>query len=348
MRARPFLAIVAAAALAFTLTDPLSAAKKKKKKDDEPATQTLPVLKDPSLAVSAETEKLSFRVAPLSAKGLLSAQVRDALKFLLRENRGTIVKLRAFVAGTGDMRRVATIVSEVFADKRLPMPALTTIQAGALPLEGAQVVIESVAAEKKAVNPQGVVFLQAMTVEQAQAGLAAQGLAGSRVLRATCYLPSIEAHGQARLTLAAAFPNASLDFVQMQRLPVRGPMTCETVAGLERAPATRVAFHDGSRMVAVGPGRVILTGTQLAFHAQDADVKLAFDRLGRTLEAMQTSYSKVIAAWLYPLAEDVAEKVRARQGDYFPKDRPPVVSSILMEGLPSLDASFAIEVVAVP
>src|SRR5438105_4604195 len=86
--------------------------KKKKKGDEEPITQTLPMLKDPPQAIAAEPGKLIFRVSPLSAKGLLSQQVREALKGLFQENHGApIVKLRAFVAGSGDQRRVQQLVS---------------------------------------------------------------------------------------------------------------------------------------------------------------------------------------------------------------------------------------------
>src|SRR5579864_7677355 len=132
------------------------------KKEKEPETQTLPLPPEPPAAVMAETGKLTFHVSPLSAKGLLTPQVRDALKALERANGGAaLVKLRAFVAGTGDMRRVATIVSEEFSDRKLPLPAVTTIQVGALPMEGAQVVIESIGVEKKTVNPNGLAFFAA-------------------------------------------------------------------------------------------------------------------------------------------------------------------------------------------
>ena len=62
-----------------------AAAQKNKKKTEEPVTQTLPVLKDPPGAVAAETARLVFHVSPLSNKGLLSQQIRDALKALLRD-----------------------------------------------------------------------------------------------------------------------------------------------------------------------------------------------------------------------------------------------------------------------
>lgn len=348
MRLRSFLAYVAAFAVAFSLMTPASGAgkKKKKKEDEEPVTQTLPVLKDPPLAVVAETDRLSFRTAPLTNKGLLSAQVRDSLKFLLKENKGNIVKLRAFVAGTGDMRRFGTIVSELFTEKKVPLPALTTVQVGALPMEGAQVVIEAIVSEKKAVNPQGVALLPALPVDQIQATIGTLGLGGNRVARATCYLPSIETVQKAREQVAAAFPGAVVNMVQMQRLPVAGPMVCETVATLEKAPSKAAESREGGKAMLLAPGKVLITGTQMAFHSADSDVKLAFDRLGRTLEANQASYSNVVAAWIYPLAEDVALKVRGKQGDYLPKERAPIISTVPMEGLPSIDASFAVEVMA--
>src|SRR5580698_22721 len=131
--------------------------KKKKKEDEEPVTQTLPLLKDPPAAAVGETDRLVYRVSPLSNKGLLSPQIREALKVLFQEHHGaSIIKLRAFVAGSGDLRRVQTLVSEVFTERKMPLPALSTIQVGALPMEGAQVVLESVAVEKRPVNPNGL------------------------------------------------------------------------------------------------------------------------------------------------------------------------------------------------
>ena len=69
------------------------------------------------------------------------------------------MKLRAFVAGSGDMRRVQAIVSETFTERRLSLPALSVVQVGGLPLEGAQVVIEATSVGKKEVNPNGLVFI---------------------------------------------------------------------------------------------------------------------------------------------------------------------------------------------
>src|SRR3954454_18613121 len=88
----------------------LWSAPKKKKKNEEDVTQTLDEPKDPPLATIADSTRLTFFVSPLSARGLLSQQTRDALKSLLGQAHGSqIVKVRAFVAGSGDLRRVPAV-----------------------------------------------------------------------------------------------------------------------------------------------------------------------------------------------------------------------------------------------
>src|SRR5260370_35495919 len=78
---------------------------KKKKKSEEEATQVLQLPKDPPSAVTAETARISFSVSPLSSRGLLSQQVRDALKALSRSaGSSAVLTLRAFVAATRDVR----------------------------------------------------------------------------------------------------------------------------------------------------------------------------------------------------------------------------------------------------
>ncbi|MGH7935650.1 MAG: hypothetical protein ACREF8_01410, partial [Chthoniobacterales bacterium] len=163
-------------------------------------------MKDPPAAIAAETSKLAFHVSPLSAKGLLSPQTRDALGALMKMNRGAqIVKLRAFVAGTGDLRRVQAIVSEIFTDKKQPLPALSAIQAGALPMEGAQVVIESVSVEKKPTHSFGLVFFSgqkgdrpAGAISRLASVASAAHVTAAGMLRVTCFLGSIDEVAAAR------------------------------------------------------------------------------------------------------------------------------------------------------
>jgi len=88
--------------------------------------------------------------------------VRDALKALATEAGGnTILKIRAFVAGSGDVRRVRDLVSEGFADRRQPLPALSLVpMRGAAARRGAGG-LEAIAGGKKAVNPHGLAFFSA-------------------------------------------------------------------------------------------------------------------------------------------------------------------------------------------
>src|ERR1039458_2072367 len=74
------------------------AAQKKTKPKKEEITQVLQLPKELPSAVTGETRRLTFHVTPLSSRGLLSAQVRDALKALTRETGGDpVLKIRAFV-----------------------------------------------------------------------------------------------------------------------------------------------------------------------------------------------------------------------------------------------------------
>ncbi len=312
-------------------------AQKGKKKNVEPATQTLPLLKDTPGAVTAETDRLVFHVSPLSNKGLLSQQVRDALKELLRDAHGAaVVKLRAFVAGSGDMRRIASIVSETFTEKKLALPAVSTIEVGALPLEGSQVVIESIAVERKAVNPHGLAFYSAIPVKDLRP------IAGA--LQATCFLSSLDDLGKVKATVSAAFPGAAVNYVQSQRLGFEPQDECEAVARLASPPAKPVVFSQGAALV--NTPKIVLTATQMAFKDSEADLRLAFERLLKALESLGASYRDVFWSSAYSLTRPVEVKVGAMQKQFFNAANPPAGTTLLFEGLPSLDATMAIEVIA--
>src|SRR5262252_9091732 len=137
---------------------------KDKKAEKEEQTQVLQLPKELPSVVVGETRRLSFYVTPLSAKGLLSQQVRDALKALERQaGTDTVLEIRAFVAGSGDLRRVRDLVSETFTNRRQALPALSLIRIGGLPLEGAQVVLEAIAASRKDLFPAGLALIPAQT-----------------------------------------------------------------------------------------------------------------------------------------------------------------------------------------
>jgi enamine deaminase RidA (YjgF/YER057c/UK114 family) len=338
--------VLAAALLSVTLAFGVSAQKKKNKKDEEPPTQVLPPLPDPPDAVAAETARLSFQVSPLSNKGLLSQQVRDALKALLRDNHGAqIVKLRAFVAGSGDLRRVQTIMVEEFTDRRLALPALSTIQAGALPMIGAQVAIEATSVERRAVNPDGLVFLPAAgakTAASAVDDLLARS-SDEEMLRATCFLSSIDDATPARTAAAAAFPGAAIDILQTQRQSVQPFAACEGVA----RPRPNFNIAGGvSRRGYVRAPKIILTGTKLVFREEDADIRLAFQRLGKAMEPLGATFQDVFWTGVYPLTNPLATRIAVLRKEFLGGDAVPDPSPVLFEGLPSTDATAALELMA--
>lgn len=325
----------------------------KNKKKNEDATQTLPPAAEPPLALEAEASQLQFAVSPLSAKGLLSQQTREALNTLLRKNHGTIVKLRAFVAGSGDMRRIGELVGELFAEKHEPLPVLSVLQVGALPMQGAQVVIETTEVDRKTVNPDGIAFFSAQaaanvseSLEKMKSALAAAnpGARPDDVLRVTCFVSALDEGARAAVRIAAQFPKAAVNYLQMQREPTTPAAQCEMVARLH--PPLRPGAPDagfGSYMPVAPSVKLIITGTQLAFGGQESDIKLAFERLQKALSASGAQLDHAVMAHLYVTSGLPAARVRMVQAQF--GSRPSTILPI--EGLPSLDAAFGVDVIAV-
>jgi enamine deaminase RidA (YjgF/YER057c/UK114 family) len=326
--------------------------KKPNKKDLEPVTQVLPLPKDLPSAISAEPQKLAFHVSPLSNKGLLSQQTRDAIKAILAANKGeTIIKLRAFVAGSGDTRRVQTLVSEMFAEKHLPMPVLSTILVGSLGMEGAQILLESVSVEKKPVNPNGLLFVSGKGGKSYKEATDQLRLA-VKSIRVTCYVNDFETANPDRQMAGTA----AYTVVQMRREASPVVAECEAVARAANAlseplklinPAGLPTSPNFSQLAAVNAPKIVFSNLQLAFQAQESDVKLAFDRLGKTLETQGVGYKNVFMTSIYVLTQEAMDRVRAIRFSYLDKANPPASTLLPFEGLPSLDASFGIEVVAV-
>ncbi|MBC7924168.1 MAG: hypothetical protein H7039_00775 [Bryobacteraceae bacterium] len=335
-----------------------AASKRKKKGEVEEITQTLELPKDPPSAIVADASRLAFYTAPLSSKGLLSQQIRDAIKALLTASRGSqIVKIRAFVAGSADLRRVPSLVSEIFTDKRFALPAVTVVQVGALPLVGAQVQLEAIALDKKTVNPKGLAFISG------QAGVATD--VGSRLTKAvvdagskpesvrrlTCFLDSLDNEAALRQELSAAFARASTSYVQLRR-DSAGPFTeCEAVAALDgqpsRSPQVSGSNERYSQISSVGPVPIAFTGIQMAFGREEKDVRLALDRFEKTLESVGASWKSVVFGHTYLLLGSIRDKFREVRSTLINTKEPPASTTLVFEGLQSLDASFGIEAVAV-
>ena len=324
--------------------------KKKHDRDQEPVTQALQLPPELPAVTTADADRLVFQVTPLRGDGLLSQQLREALKTLLRQDR-PLAKLRAFVAGTGDTRRVQAVVSELATERHLSLPALTVVQVGQLPRVGAQVVLEAVAVEKKGINPNGLVMVPAESesvnqplqpvlphlrrvLDRLRTSLAAAGAGPDEALRVTCYPTSLDEIEQLRVAVAGAFPRAVFDLVQPQRATLGSGVSCEAVARLV-APQPS------------GAGKVVYTSAQLAFGTTPADATLAFERLGKTLAQAGASYNQVVHLSVYSLSRSTAE-VAVRAGrEFFDPARPPALTVVSVEGLPSTDASFAVDAEAV-
>jgi enamine deaminase RidA (YjgF/YER057c/UK114 family) len=323
--------------------------------------------------VEGETRRLTFYVTPLSSKGLLSQQVRDAVKALDRQSgTDTILKIRAFVAGPGDVRRVRDLVSELFTERQKSLPALSLIRSGGLPMEGAQVVLEAVALSRKLVNPYGLAFLSAQTatsenpldpvpplmaksLASLRKAVQAAGAASRDVARVTCFVSSLDNLAASRALVESEYPHASADYVQPQRAPGRAMASCEAVARLSADPGPlRMISPEGlsaeageSLIALVGAERVVLTGTQVSFGFEQKDAHLAFERLEKELEQAGTSMRNVAFAHYYALAQSIAVQIRKVRPDFIDAAHPPAASMLLFEGLTSMDAGFAVDVVAV-
>lgn len=302
----------------------LAAAYGGEKKNRKDTTQTLDLPKDPPMVAIGETRRLVFHVSPLSTKGLLSQQTRDALKAILKANGGVpVVHIRAFVAGSGDLRRVPQIVSEVFREKKLTLPSVSVVQAGSLPLEEAQVVIESVSLAKREVNPDGLMLVEAQTapsIEQSLDQLASR-LGSATALRVTCFVSDIGTTAP----MTARFPSAAVDLVQTQRAPSHAEVNCEAVGRGGNIKAANLAF----------------TGTQVAFGTDEKAAKLAFQRLDRDLSEASVEAANIIATDIYPLSAPIgklARNLRTTSG---------TVTDIPFEGIASVDGSFAVDAIAV-
>jgi hypothetical protein len=287
----------------------------KPSKKDELPNQQREALPPPPLTALADPTRLVAYTAPLSAEGLLSHQTREAVRWVLGQaHGGQVVHLRAYVAGTGDLRRVPELVAELCAERHTPLPTLTVVLAGALAQSNAQILLQAIVQQSRSVNPEGIAYAVASadTLAAAYAKVSLQGTP----LQTTCYVPSIE----------GLAPIEGVDLVQPQRFSRRTAVSCEA---LLRAPG------------ATQP--VLFTSAQLAFGESDEASQLAVGRLDRALAAANSSLHNAIQARAYPLslpAARAAQRALAAAGVAASRQ------DVLFEALPSLDGAWAFDAVA--
>jgi enamine deaminase RidA (YjgF/YER057c/UK114 family) len=101
-----------------------------------------------------------------------------------------------------------------------------------------------------------------------------------------------------------------------------------------------------SQIALIGAPRIALSGSQLAFGSNDADVRLAFQRLGKSLEEVGASLDHVAFVHFYPLSGRVADLIGRIAPEFFDRGSPPAGTMLPFEGLPSLDAAFGVDVIA--
>jgi enamine deaminase RidA (YjgF/YER057c/UK114 family) len=348
MRCRRHLVLLIVLFQASTLA---LAAQRNKKSTEEPKTQVLPLPPDLPMALAAETATLDFHISPLLRTGGLSAQIRQSLNELMRDTKGeTIIKLRAFVAGAGDARRVQAEAAELFTEKKLPLPTLTVLQVGALETEPAQVVIEAVVATRRIVNPSGLAFFSGQTgktyvqaVERLQESAQLAAVEPGRILRSTCFTSRIEEAAALRAALHTKFPEAAINIVQPLRDAATESTLCEAIGQLTRAREEGpVVLLKNARATLVNAPKLVFTGLQLTFGNFLDDAQEAVVRLQRAASALQPVEApvEVNAFALDAYAGSAVRKMTAVPLSTF------TVQNV--EGLPSIDATAGIEAILAP
>lgn len=299
------------------------------------------------MVLSAETATLDFHVSPLLKTGGLSAQIRRSLSELLRDTRGeTIIKLRAFVSGAGDARRVGAEVSAMFAEHRQPLPVLTVIGVGALGDDLAKVVIEGTVATKRTLNPAGLAFLSGQTgrtigeaLERLRDSASEASIPAGNILQCSCFAARVENGSGVRATAQSVFPQAAVTVVQALRDPADESVTCEAIGKLTQPPRPSLTLMKQSRIALVNTPRLVFTGMQLTFGSFLDDAREAFSRLQRTVSALEPADSPVEVN-AFSLDATAAAALRKTTSI-----SPSTFTVHTVEGLPAVDASSGIEAV---
>src|SRR5262249_35439015 len=144
-------------------------------------------------------------------------------------------------------------------------------------------------------NPNGLAFFSGQqtndvrkSVAQLETAVESAGIASGDVLRATCFLSSLDDLPAARTALSGAFSSASLNYVQLLRNAAEPLAECEAVGRLSSSPSGAVSFVNPpsltanpnySQIALVNAPKIVITGTQMSFGEQEGDIKLAFERL---------------------------------------------------------------------
>lgn len=322
-----------------------------KRKNEEPKPQILPLPPEPPMALKADTNALDFHISPLLKIGGLAAQIRQSLTDLIRDTRGeTIVRLRAFVAGAGDARRVQAEVGQLFTERKLPLPVLSVLQVAALGDDAAQVVIEGVVSTHRTVNPNGLAFIAGQNgrslseaLEKLKDSAASASVPPDHVLTATCFAGQLDGDAGVRSAVLALFPNTAVNVVQAIRDPANDESMCEATGQPTQAPGEgQVLLLKQQRTAIVTSRELVFTGLQLSFGSYLDDAHEAVTRLQRAA----ASFGPVDA----PVQVNVFA-LNAPAGSALRKTTSVPLSIFTVqtvEGMPAMDATAGVEAVFAP
>jgi enamine deaminase RidA (YjgF/YER057c/UK114 family) len=329
----------------------LTAVAAQRRKYEEPKSQVTPLPRELPMVLTAETATLDFHVSPLLKTGGLAAQIRRSLSELIRDTHGeTIVKLRAFVSGAGDARRVGAEVSSMFGERKLPLPVLSVVGVGGLGDDLAKVVIEAVVSTKKPVNPSGLAFFSGQTARNLDESVAhlrssaeVAGVPPTNVVQVSCLTARIDDGSAYRNRIAALFPQAAITTVQALRDPADDSVTCEAIGKLQNPPASgSLSLLKEQRVALVNTRRLVFTGMQLTFGNYLDDARQAFTRLERAASSVN-GIDAAVAVDAFSLDAVAASALRKTSSI-----TPSTFTVHTVEALPAVDASSGIEAVLAP
>ena len=124
--------------------------------------------------------------------------------------------------------------------------------------------------------------------------------------------------------------------MQPLRASLETGASCEAVARLQETPREPLDLLNppdlnptghSSAIALIGPGRVAFTSAQLAFGASDGDARLAFQRLGKTLDQVPASYKQTAVEEIYSLSHSLDDLAVKAGSGFFDPAKPPAVTA---------------------
>lgn len=334
--------------------------------------QTLATVPEAPGAVRMETSRLEFLRVPDEQTGLLSKQVEESMKSIrksLRKRR--LVRVTAWVAGAGDVRRVSSSIRELLADWRIPLPAITVVRVGALPNAGSRVSFDVELEGERDSNPNGLIYLGAVrshseeftlaldkllaeSLDRLQSRLQEQRVEASAVLSARCLVSLTDDVGKLDDALRARFPGASTRVMQSVRVAPDSYANCDVVARLPEKPTEalepRVVTETNgappvTSYVKVNTPQMVLTAGQLCFRSTDDDLMLGFERLEDTLKDLGTSLKHTVQLSILAQSPELEQRTEAQGRPFLQPQYDPAILRQTVEALPALDSTVSLDAV---